>query len=130
MIETHLTGAAALVLAFTALLHAAKAALPIFAKAMKDRAEAARLASEAARLDAESARLDAAARAAAEADLRGRLDGCEERDRAAKARAIELEAIHAEEVGTLRGRLEALRDELEELRNDVNAGHSRPRVER
>ena len=113
MIDAHVTGIAALVLALTALLHAARAALPAVVEALKERSKAVRL--------------DAEARAAAEGDLRERLDDCEARDVATRERADAAEERHAIEIGTLRGQLAAMRDELEDLRRSITAGHSHAR---
>ena len=120
MIDAHFTGAAALVLALTALLHAARAALPGIVDALRER-------SQALRLDAEAHVAAEGARAAAEGDLRDRLDECEARDVATRARADAAELRHAAEIATLRGQHEAMRRELEDLRRSLTAGHSHPR---
>lgn len=111
MIDAHFTGLAALVLALTAMLHAARAALPVVVEAMRVRAE--------------SMRIDAKARADAELAERERAERCEEKHAARDQRDRERDAAHAAEIGTLRGMLAALSEELDELRRSMTAGHAR-----
>lgn len=117
MIDTHITGVAALVLALTAFVHAASAALPKLMTALKARADSARL-------DSETRAHIEAARRAAEDDLRARLTRADEELVAAREEMKRRDDLHAIEIGTLRGQLAAMREELDDVRRSITAGHS------
>lgn len=130
MIDAHMTGLAALVLALAALLHALKAATPTIAAAvavaLEKRAESRRLDAEAKRLDSSAHAAEVDGRNVADADLRHRLTRCDEDRDELRAEMDRRDRAYSVELDRVRGQLAALRDELDEVRRSLTAGHSTP----
>jgi len=120
-----LTGGAALISALALLVHALRAALPEIVQAMKARADSMRI-------DAETRARTQTDHELTTADLRSRLDACDEAHRATQGELriaredIALERAAREELHT---QLEALRGELDTLRRSIAAGgHAPPSI--
>lgn len=138
MIETlattqGLTGGAALISALALLVHAIRAAIPVVTPALVRLIDAVR---DALRARAKSIRLDAETRARTQADheittadLRARLDACDEAHRVTQGdlrvarEEIAIERAAREELQT---RIDALHAELVEVRRSITAGGHAP----